>query len=227
MSKQTIEHTPFGDLIVDTKTNVPAEISTKAPAKAKKVKTKVVSQIENSHSPLTMIINTCLDTDEQLYYRLREKTCRQDFEINSSTDEMAVHQMLMCEINLNRLFGMQKDIMSDVAKGERDMADSIDIAKQISQCQQRLFDAMKNLNMTRKQTVIVQQGTGIPSRGGSQKVNIGFFSKEQQTPVVVTVEDENRKRALIESNRSRFDVLDATDTYAGDVDEILDKIENM
>jgi hypothetical protein len=84
-------------------------------------------------------IRKILNEDEQEYYFGRQEKYLKDYDINDSADEVLLHQVLMEEVILMRLYTKQAN------------SPSIDIERPLNDCTRRLRTALEDLGALRKQ----------------------------------------------------------------------------
>jgi hypothetical protein len=84
-------------------------------------------------------IRKILNEDEQEYYFMRMEIYYKDYDINGSADEIILHQVLMEEVILMRLYTKQAN------------NPSTDIERPLNDCTRRLRTALEDLGALRKQ----------------------------------------------------------------------------
>jgi hypothetical protein len=84
-------------------------------------------------------VRKILNEDEQELYFSRREDYLRDYDINSSADEITLHQILMDEVIYYRLMARQAN------------NPSIDISRPLNECTKRLNKALENLGALRKQ----------------------------------------------------------------------------
>jgi hypothetical protein len=84
-------------------------------------------------------VRKILNEDEQEYYFARQEKYLKDYDINDSADEVLLHQVLMEEVILMRLYTKKAS------------SPSVDIERPLNDCTRRLRTALEDLGALRKQ----------------------------------------------------------------------------
>lgn len=119
-------------------------------------------------------VRKILNEDEQEYYFARQDIYLKDYDINGSADDIMLHQVLMEEVILMRLYTKQAN------------NPSVDIERPLNDCTRRLRTALEDLGALRKQRL--KQDDRVAS------LNIATIAQQFAKELMQgSVEDELRK----------------------------------